>query len=100
MNSMHVTPLASALVRKVFSVYLAFAIALTLFQIGMEYRNAYSNVVDEVESTIHAFQPGIADALWNYQGPLLDSIAKGMVNSSAVIGVEIKDISERIKVAM
>lgn len=92
-------PLASALVRRVFSIYLAFALALTALQIGIEYRNTYDAVLDELDTTAHAFEPGVYDALWNYQEPLLNSIARGMVNGGVITGVEIHDTSGRLHVA-
>jgi len=91
-------PFARTLVRRVFSVYLAFAIALTLIQIGVEYRSTYGDVLSEVESTARAFEPGIADALWNYQGTLLESIARGMIDGTVITAVEISDPLDYIDV--
>jgi signal transduction histidine kinase len=92
------TPFATTLVRKVFSVYLAFAIALTLVQIGIEYRSTYTDLLHEIEATARAFEPGISDALWNYQGQLLDSIARGMIKGTTITAVEIADLLDHVDV--
>src|ERR1043166_2687068 len=91
-------PLASVLVRKVFPVYLALAIALAFVQIGVEYRNTYSAVLEELNSTALAFEPGVSAALWNYEAPLLESIAKGMVNGGVVTAVDIGDTARHLRV--
>jgi diguanylate cyclase (GGDEF)-like protein len=86
-------PLAATLVRKVFSVYVILAISLTTLQIAAEYRSTYYQILDELESITRAFEPGVTDALWNYQLPLLESIAKGLVGGHTVTAVEIGDVS-------
>ena len=93
-------PLAATLVRKVFSIYLAFAVILTCVQIGAEYRNAHSEVLKNLAWTAHAFEPSVADALWNYQEVNLSSAANGMVDGSVVTGVEINDIAKSLRVTV
>lgn len=100
MSRTQVAPLASTLVSKIFSVYLALAIALTLVQVSLTYHNTYSQVLSELDSVAHAFEPGIAEALWNYQQPLIQSMAKGMVDGQGVVGVDIGDTSSRIRVTV
>ena len=99
MNRKNAT-LASTLVRKIFSVYLVFAAGLTLFHIGLTYQNTYAQLIDELEVISQAFEPGISAAMWSYQEPMIQSIAKGIVGRHAVIGVDIRDTSGRIKITM
>lgn len=93
-------PLATTLVRRIFTVYLALAVVLTLLQIYIEYRNTYSSVLDEIDAAAHAFEPGVADAIWNFQKPLLNSIAQGMVSGGTITGVSIDDVYKRLKVTL
>ena len=100
MNANGGAPLASTLVRKVFSIYVLVAVVLTCVQIGVEYRNTYLQVLEELNSTARAFEPGVSDALWNYQRSLLESIAQGVVNGRVVTAVDIGGDSEKLRVTM
>ncbi|MBI3899974.1 MAG: hybrid sensor histidine kinase/response regulator [Gammaproteobacteria bacterium] len=93
-------PLAATLVRKVFSVYLVFAVVLTLLQVSVEYRDTYSAVRDELDSTLRAFEPGLTNAVWNYQQYMVSSIAAGMVNGGAITAVDIGDSADHLRVTM
>lgn len=93
-------PLATALVHRVFAVYFLLAIILTFLQINVEYRNTYSAVLAEIDAAARAFEPGVSDAIWNFQKPLLDSIAQGMVSGGTITGVNIDDVYKRLKVTL
>ena len=90
--------LAPTLVRKVFSVYFVLALAVTAIQIGLEYRETYSQVVRELGASASAFEPGMADAVWNFQAPLAESIARGAADGRLVLGVRVRDDSGHIQV--
>lgn len=90
--------LAPALVRKVFSIYFVLAVLLTLVQVGLDYRETYGQVIDELDATAQAFEPGIAEAVWNYQGPLAQSIARGLVDGKLILAVHIRDKSGRLQI--
>ncbi len=90
--------LARQLVRKVFSVYLALALAITAVQIALEYRETYSQVIDELNAAALAFEPGVTDAVWDYQLPLATSIARGAVDGRVVLGVRIRDMAGHINI--
>jgi signal transduction histidine kinase/ActR/RegA family two-component response regulator len=93
-------PLATALVHRIFVVYLALAVILTLIQINIEYRNTYSAILNEIDASAHAFEPSVSDAVWNFQKPFLDSIVQGMVNGGTITGVDIDDVYKRLKVTL
>lgn len=90
--------LAPALVKKVFSIYFVLAVLLTLVQIGLDYRETYKQVLSELDATVQAFEPGIADAVWNYQGPLVQSIARGLVDGKLILAVHIRDKSGHLQI--
>lgn len=92
--------LAQTLVQRIFVLYLGIALILTLLQIYIEYNNTYTTVLSEVDATAKAFEPGISDAIWNFQQPLLDSIAQGMVSGGAITKVEIDDVYQHLKVKL
>jgi signal transduction histidine kinase len=100
MNRKNVAPLATTLVRKIFSVYVVLALGLTLVQIGVAYRDGYSQVLNELNSTARQFEPGISNALWDYQESQIRSIAQGMMEGQIILGVDIRDVSSRINVTL
>lgn len=93
-------PLARVLVQRIFMLYLGLAAALTSLQIYIEYSNTHATVLSEVDTTAQAFEPGVSDAIWHFQKPLLDSIAQGMVSGGTITGVDINDASKRLKVKL
>lgn len=93
-------PLARVLAQRIFMLYLGLAVALTLLQIYIEYKNTYATVLSEVDTAAQAFEPGVSDAIWHFQKPLLDSIAQGMVSGGTITGVNINDATKRLKVKL
>lgn len=83
--------LAPALVKKVFSIYLCLAVVLTLIQVALDYRDTYEQVVDELDAAAKAFEPGISNAVWDFQKDIANSIAQGMVDGRLINGVRIRD---------
>ena len=90
--------LAQLITRRVFSIYLLLAFSLTLVQIGLEYRSTRTNVMNELRSVTLAFEPGVAQALWNFQESQVRATAQGMLSTQLIAGVRIRDVTGSIDV--
>lgn len=81
---------AEMLTRKIFIAYLGLAACLTLVQIGFEYLNTYNTLQDEIGIASNAFQASITEGLWNFQAPLVQSIAAGIIQINGIEGIVIQ----------
>ena len=84
--------LAGRLFKLVFSWYLVLAFAVTSMQLVLEYSSIRRNINNSLNSIGHSFVASVADALWVYDHPQLDVMAKGIVQNSFVTGVRIESI--------
>ena len=81
------TTLAGRLFAAVLGWYLLLAVSVTAIQLLIEFF-AVNHVIDsELEGLTRSFEPGAVDAMWAGDRPLLASLAKGIKQSSVVIGV-------------
>ncbi len=81
------TTLAGRLFAAVLGWYLLLAVSVTAIQLLIEFF-AVNHVIDsELEGLTRSFEPGAVDAMWAVDRPLLASLAKGIKQSSVVIGV-------------
>ncbi len=81
------TTLAGRLFAAVLGWYLLLAVSVTAIQLLIEFF-AVNHVIDsELEGLARSFEPGAVDAMWAVDRPLLASLAKGIKQSSVVIGV-------------
>lgn len=81
---------AKILTRKIFIAYLGLAACLTMVQIGFEYLNTYHILQDEIGIASDSFQASIAEGLWNFQAPLVQSIAAGIIKINGIEGIAIQ----------
>lgn len=59
------SPLASKLLRRMLSTYLAIAVMLTSIQLGLEFINEKDRLSEDIGGTVESFRPVISTALWN-----------------------------------
>ena len=81
------TTLAGRLFAAVLGWYLLLAISVTAIQLLTEFFTISHAIDSEVEGLARSFEPGVVDALWAVDRPLLASLAKGIKQSSVVTGV-------------
>ncbi|MFT5708064.1 MAG: hypothetical protein ACI9ES_002366, partial [Oceanospirillaceae bacterium] len=89
--NLHNVPLAHSigveLLKKIFGVYCIAAITVSLFQGWVE----YSQTKDRVTLNMTEYQPlleeGLANAVWNLDRPMLQSLIDGVVSQSIITGV-------------
>ena len=79
------------LLKKIFGVYCIAALLITLSQAWLE----YSQTKERVQQLMMEHQPlveeGLATALWYLDGPLLESLLKGIVSQRVIVGVQVFD---------
>lgn len=81
--------LAGRLFKLVFSSYLGLAILVTGIQLGIEYSTIQKLIGNDLASLGNSFKGGVAEAMWELDRPLLQTMAKGIAQSSIVTGVQI-----------
>jgi signal transduction histidine kinase len=83
--------LATLIARRVFSAYLLLAVAATCAQVALEYRGTRKMVEHELRTMALAFEPGLRQALWNYQEGQVRVMAEGLLSSPLIRGVSVRD---------
>lgn len=83
------TTLAGRLFRAVLGRYLLVAVSVTAIQLLIEFFAVSHSVDTDIESLGRSFEPGVTDALWAVDRPLLASLVMGIKQSAVVTGVQI-----------
>lgn len=83
--------LAGRLFKLVFGWYLLLAILVTCFQLGFEFLLIRSTISADMATLGQSFTPAVADAIWTYDQPLLDSLVKGIGQASIITGAKIEN---------
>ena len=84
--------IATQLLKVVFSLYLIFAIAVTLGQMFMEYRYQKNNIHHELKDIQKTFEHALGINLWYLNHESLVSTLEGMLNLPAIVGIKIQNI--------
>lgn len=82
-------PLAPALLRSVFSVYLVFAISLTLLQMGLDYQVAKKRVAEGIGKVESTFRPILEEAVWHLNMEQLQKMTAGIAQLANISGVSV-----------
>ncbi len=88
--------LAGRLLRVIFVCYFVVAVGVTAIQVFAEYRLAHRRLEDDIQAMQRTFAPGLADALWSFNGEVLRGILKGIAEMPVVVGVEVRDEHGRL----
>jgi diguanylate cyclase (GGDEF)-like protein/PAS domain S-box-containing protein len=99
MNSSHIgfsQSLSGRLFKLVFSGYVILAIAVTAIQLSLEYSSVKQTISKDLTSIGQSFNGGVTGAMWEMDGPLLQTIAEGISQSSIVTGVKITSNSGEV----
>ncbi|QPK65046.1 response regulator [Methylomonas sp. LL1] len=83
--------LAGRLFKLVFGWYLLLAILVTCFQLGFEFLLIRSTIGADMAALGQSFTPAVADAIWTFDQPLLDSLINGMGQASIITGAKIEN---------
>ncbi|OMH38308.1 response regulator [Motiliproteus sp. MSK22-1] len=83
--------IATHLLKVIFGLYFVVTVIVTVIQLSVEYNDTKNNVRMEIESLGRTFQPGLEEAIWSYNMPLLKSILKGMNQVGTITGIKIVD---------
>jgi diguanylate cyclase (GGDEF)-like protein len=91
--------LANRLFKIVFSWYLLLAILVTGVQLGIEYASIKNTIASDLVALGRSFAPGVSDAMWTYDRPLLDSLTMGIAQTAIITGVKLeKENGEAVSV--
>jgi PAS domain S-box-containing protein len=86
--------LAVQLLRTMLVMYVIIAILVTIIQVTIEYRHVKNSIDQELKKMPMVFGPVISEALWEYNGDVMQAIILGMKETPIVTGVSIKDYND------
>jgi len=81
--------LAGRLFQLVFGWYLFLAVLITGIQLGLEYASIRKTAGSDLVALGNSFAPSVSDALWTFDKSLLDSLSKGIMQTTIITGVKI-----------
>ena len=83
--------IAKKLLKKVFLVYILFALTITFMHMFMEYQRAKEEVIVELNSVYTTFRKPLAIAMWDADQEQISSLLDGLVASNLIDGVLITE---------
>ena len=83
--------LAGRLFKIVFSAYMTLAVIVTIAQLSIEYSTTQGMILRDIGSLGKSFSGSVSEAMWEMDRPLLNTMAKGLSQSSTVTGVRISN---------
>jgi PAS domain S-box-containing protein len=86
---MTVRSLSNALLRRFVLAFVLFSVAILLTRAVYDYQQSQQRAATVLNQLAATFAPGASSALWDYQGELLQAIARGIGNHPAVQSVTI-----------
>lgn len=93
---MRVRSLSSALLRRFLLAFVFFIVAILLARAVFDYQQSRPQALTVLNQLAQTFAPGAASAIWDYQGALLQAIARGIGNHPAVQSVTISDVRGKV----
>lgn len=79
--------LAIGLLKKVFLVYIVFALTITSIHMFAEFRRAQEEVLVELNTVFTTIREPLAIAMWEADEEQVESLLEGIVNSNVIFGV-------------
>lgn len=86
-------PLSWIVLLYFFLVFLAFALAVSGFQVQSKFRSERQALQKTLESRAKTLEPGLVSALWNFQTQFLEAMLEGLKIDPVIASVELKDES-------
>ena len=93
---MRLRSLSNALLRRFLLAFVLFAVAILLLRAEQDYQESRPRALKVLNQLAQTFAPGAASAIWDYQGALLQAIARGIGNHPAVQSVTISDARGKV----
>jgi PAS domain S-box-containing protein len=93
---MRVRSLSNALLRRFLLAFVLFTVAILLGRAVLDYQQSQPRALKVLNQLAQTFAPGAASAIWDYQGALLQAIARGIGNHPAVQSVTISDVRGKV----
>ena len=83
--------IATKLLRTVFGFYLIVAVTVTAIHMIVEYNYQKDNILQGLISIQKGYEQGLAVNMWQLNREALETLVRGMVESSEVVGVKIQN---------
>jgi PAS domain S-box-containing protein len=83
--------LAGRIFKAVFGIYLALAVTVTIVQLCLEYVSIRNTISSDLDALGQSFGPGVAEALWAYDTPLVTSMVRGIAQTAIITGVRVEN---------
>lgn len=83
--------IATRLLKKVFIVYILFALAITTIYMFTEYRRVKQDVLMELNTVYATFGKPLAIAVWDADKEQIGSLLEGLVTSNLIYGVSVTE---------
>ncbi|GEM_PF-1250491 len=83
--------LAGRIFKAVFGIYLALAVTVTVVQLCLEYVSIRNTIAADLDALGQSFGPGVAEALWSYDTPLVASMVRGIAQTAIITGVRVEN---------
>ncbi|MBX9756782.1 MAG: PAS domain S-box protein [Pseudomonadaceae bacterium] len=93
---MSVRSLSNALLRRFLLAFMLFTVVILLVRAVQDYQESRPRALKVLNQLAQTFAPGAASAIWDYQGALLQAIARGIGNHPAVQSVTISDVRGKV----
>ncbi len=93
---MTVRSLSNALLRRFVLAFVLFSVAILLTRAVYDYQQSQQRAATALNQLAATFAPGASSALWDYQGELLQAIARGIGNHPAVQSVTISGAQGKV----
>ncbi len=96
-SGLFVSPLATRLIRKVFTLYFVIAMILSaifVYQIWLEERQQLQN---ELKQLAHSYSMPLKRALWDLDETQIESVLEGIINNTVITGLVLQSEQGRME---
>jgi len=95
-SSFPVVPIKSSITTQllfvVFSLYVIFAISVTLTHMVAEFYNTKNDVQEDLITFQETFEQGLATQVYNFDDQSVKSILRGMIKIPVIVGVKVRNL--------
>ncbi|HET9646513.1 MAG TPA: EAL domain-containing protein [Burkholderiaceae bacterium] len=84
------SPLASRLLRTIFSIYFAVALVVTVVELAMQYREELGKLQHEIDGAVALVLPALSKAVWSFDEKGAQAVMIGLSRSPALSGLRLE----------
>ena len=83
--------ISGTLLRRILGIYGTFALFITVFEIGFQFRQEKGQVLFFLKEMSNSLRPTLAENLWSISFEEIDITLKGALQNKSVVGIELID---------